>query len=390
MASFFFEDYQFPCELYNRETGDFTTPIRTLLDFAPHILQELPKSEKEQKPINSTAEDSWTKNFVPTSYLGSLLTSERTRAITEFVIRCGTEYMQRTSEKKYEEEKFKEFEREYKRERRRRRRENNRGWFFNRNQQESSSSESEDEEEMERERLKQKMKQEEKKKKKEQQKQAAKKDDSKEEKQVLGPSVTAETLAKSAAAASVLSLSLYSTYQASVKFSEVSFHNQLEMLMAQVQSILQSTEVWIEEHDKMQDKIPNRVRTDVIQLKQLLDLLVRLDPRSNKRLEATGWGVGAFGGLSALGGVALGSAAVATGGAALAIGGALVMISSKASGKSHLGARLLLENQVRERVASCQNSNKEREEVIREGMTVKKEQPEIGEKRYTASVSVLE
>jgi hypothetical protein len=43
---FFFEDYQFPTELYNRETGDFTTPIRTLLDFAPHILQELPKNEK--------------------------------------------------------------------------------------------------------------------------------------------------------------------------------------------------------------------------------------------------------------------------------------------------------------------------------------------------------
>lgn len=342
-----------------------------------------PDIKQEQKPINSTAEDSWTKNFVPTSYFGSLLTSERTRAITEFVIRCGTEYMQKTNEKKYEEEKFKEFEREYKRERRQRRRENNRGWFFNRSQQESSSSESEDEEELQRERMKQKMKQKMKQDGEKKQKQAAKSNDNKEDKQVLGPSITAETLAKSAAAASILSLSLYSTYQASVKFSEVSFHNQLEMLIAQVQSILQSTEVWIEEHDKMQDKIPNRVRTDVIQLKQLLDLLVRLDPRSNKKLEATGWGVGAFGGLSALGGFALGSTAVATGGAALAIGGALVMISSKASGKSQLGARLLLENQVRERVASCQNSIKEREKVIREEISMKKEEePEIGEKRY--------
>ncbi|KAK4515049.1 uncharacterized protein ATC70_002659 [Mucor velutinosus] len=378
MASFFFEDYQFPSELYNRETGDFTTPIRTLLDFAPHILQELPKNEKEQKPINSTAEDSWTRNFVPTSYFGSLLTSERTRAITEFVIRCGTEYMQKTNEKKYEQEKFKKFEREYKRERRRRRRENNRGWFFNRNQEESSSSESEDEEELQREKMKQKEKQDKEKK----QNQAAKNDDNTEKKQVLGPSVTAETLTKSAAAAGILSLSLYSTYQASVKFSEVSFHNQLEILIAQVQSILQSTDVWIEEHDKMQDKIPNRVRTDMIQLKQLLDLLERLDPRSHKKLEATGWGVGAFGGLSALGGFALGSTAVATGGAALAIGGALVMISSKASGKNQLGARLLLENQVRERVASCQNSSKEREKMIREEITVKKEEEhEIGEKR---------
>ncbi|EPB82052.1 hypothetical protein HMPREF1544_11217 [Mucor circinelloides 1006PhL] len=378
MASFFFEDYQFPSELYNRETGDFTTPIRTLLDFAPHILQELPKDEKEQKSINSSAEDSWTKNFVPTSYFGSLLTPERTKAITEFVIRCGTEYMQKTSEKKYEQERFKEFERQYKRERRRKRRENNRGWFFNRNEPVSSSSESEDEEEAERERMKQKMKQD-----KEKQKQAAKSDEKKEEKQVLGPSTTAQTLAKSAAAAGVLSLSLYSTYQASARFSEVSFHNQLEMLITQVQSILQSTEVWIEEHDKMHDKIPNRIRSDVIQLKQLLDLLVRLDPRSNKKLEATGWGVGAFGGLSALGGFALGSTAVATGGAALAIGGAIVMISSKASGKSQLGARLLLENQVRERVASCQNSMKERVKMIREEIAVKKEEGhvEIGEKR---------
>ncbi|GAN09671.1 hypothetical protein MAM1_0282c09202 [Mucor ambiguus] len=363
----------FPSELYNRETGDFTTPIRTLLDFAPHILQELPKNEKEQKPINSTAEDSWTKNFVPTSYFGSLLTSEKTRAITEFIIRCGTEYMQKTSEKKYEEEKFKEFERKYKRERRQRRRENNRGWFFNRNQQESSSSESEDDEEAERERMKRD--------KEKKQNQAAKKNGNKEQNQVLGPSTTTETLAKSAVAASVLSLSLYSTYQAGVRFSEVSFHNQLEMLIAQAQSIIQSAQVWIEEHDKMQDKIPNRVRTDVIQLQQLLDLLVRLDPRSNKKLEATGWGVGAFGGLSALGGFALGSTAVATGGAALAIGGAIVMISSKASGKSQLGARLLLENQVRERVASCQNSMKEREKMIREEITVKKEEPEIGQKR---------
>lgn len=315
---------------------------------------------------------------MPTSYLGSLLTSERTKTITEFIIRCGNEYMQKTNERKYEDEKFKEFEKQYKRERRRRRRENNRGWFFNRNEEESSSSESEDEEEQEK--MKQRMKENE-----EKQRKAAKKDDKKEEKQVVGPSTTAETLAKSAAAAGVLSLSLYSTYQASVKFNEVSFHNQLEILIAQVQNILQSTEVWIEEHDKMHDKIPNRVRTDVIQLKQLLDLLVRLDPRSNKKLEATGWGVGAFGGLSALGGVALGSTAVATGGAALAIGGAIVMISSKASGKSQLGARLLLENQVRERVASCQNSTKEREKIIREEIAIKKEKKddaEIGEKRY--------
>ncbi|KAI8647243.1 hypothetical protein BD408DRAFT_398939 [Parasitella parasitica] len=372
MASFFFEDYQFPSELYNRETGDFTTPIRTLLDFAPHILQELPKNEKEQKPIESTAEDSWTKNFAPTSYFGSLLTSERTRAITEFIIRCGNMYMEKTSKKKYEKERFEDFERQYRRERRRRRQENNQRWFFNRYQEESSSSESEDEE------LRQKMKDEMKNK---------RKTDLTEEKQVVGPSTTAETLAKSAAAAGVLSLSLYSTYQASVKFSEVSFHNQLEMLISQVQSILQSTEIWIEEHDKMQDAIPKQIRSDVVQLKQLLDLLVRLDPRSSKKLEATGWSVGAFGGLSALGGVAFGSTAIVTGGAALAIGGAIVMISSKASGKSQLGAQLLLENQVIERVALCQSAIKEREIIIRKEMTRKmRDSPEIEETRYPIEI----
>jgi hypothetical protein len=91
-----------------------------------------------------------------------------------------------------------------------------------------------------------------------------------------------------------------------------------------------------------------------------------LDPRSNKKVEAAGWGCGAVGGLSALAGMAMGSAAVATGGAALGLGGVIVMISAKAqsAGKSKLGARILLENQVREKVKECQKSAKEREKTI--------------------------
>lgn len=73
-----------------------------------------------------------------------------------------------------------------------------------------------------------------------------------------------------------------------------------------------------------------------------------------------------MGGLSAIGGFALGSAAVATGGAALAVGGVIAMVSAKAqsAGKGKLGARILLEGQVREKVRECQKNAKERERVI--------------------------
>lgn len=73
-----------------------------------------------------------------------------------------------------------------------------------------------------------------------------------------------------------------------------------------------------------------------------------------------------MGGLSALGGFALGSAAVATGGAALALGGVIAMVSAKAqsAGKGKLGTRILLESQVREKVKECQKNATERERVI--------------------------
>ncbi|KAI8368776.1 hypothetical protein BD560DRAFT_398684 [Blakeslea trispora] len=357
MASIFFEDYQFPCELYNRDTGDFSTPIRTLLDFAPHILQELPKKTKDQKPMNAPDEDSWTKNTTPKSYLGSLVTSERAHAIAEFMIRCGNEYLKTTEDKRIREEEYKQFEKR----RRQEQRQNKRGWFnFN-------STESEDDEEEEEKRLKEK----ERKLKEKEVKQRELVQKQKDDLKALAPNSTTGTIAKSAVAASILSLSLYSTYQASVKFSEVSFHNQLEILITQVESILQSTQIWIQEHDKLGDKIPTQIRSDVVQLKEIVDYIVRLDPRSNKKMEAAGWSCGALGGLSALGGFALGSATVATGGAALAIGGIVVMISSKAQSKSHLGARLLLENQIREKIAACQTSKAERARIMDQGFQQK-------------------
>ncbi|CAO3698878.1 hypothetical protein G6F70_008009 [Rhizopus microsporus] len=341
MASLFFKDYFFPSELYEKDSGSFTTPVQTLIDFAPHILQELPKKEKDQKPIKSSREDTWTKESVkarPKSYFRSLLTSDTSKTITEFVIRCGNEYLRQTSERN-QDNKYRNRHKEKKR----------RSTFWRQDDTSSSSEEEEEEEE----------------------KNKAKSNKDKEDKKKDDQLVTQKddknnTLVKSVAAAGFLSFSLYSTYKASAAFSEISFHNQLEILLSQVQAILQSTDIWIREHEKLGDKVPNQVRSDVAYLKELVDFIERLDPRSHKKMETAGWGCGALGGLSALGGIVVGSTAIATGGAALAIGGAIVMISSKAQGssKSTLGARLLLEGQVRDRVSILLKDKKERQRVI--------------------------
>ncbi|RCH85556.1 hypothetical protein CU097_001435 [Rhizopus azygosporus] len=338
MASLFFKDYLFPSELYEKDSGSFTTPVQTLIDFAPHILQELPKKEKDQKPIKSSKEDAWTKESVKAhskSYFRSLLTSDTSKTITEFVIRCGNEYLRQTSERD-QDNKYRNRHKEKKR----------RSTFW---RQDDTSSSSEEEEE------KSKAKS-----------NKDKKDKKKDDQLVTQKDDKNNTLAKSVAAAGFLSLSLYSTYKASAAFSEISFHNQLEILLSQVQAILQSTDIWIREHEKLGDKVPNQVRSDVAYLKELVDFIERLDSRSHKKMEAAGWGCGTLGGLSALGGIVVGSTAIATGGAALAIGGAVVMISSKAqaSSKSTLGARLLLEGQVRDRVSILLKDKEERQRVI--------------------------
>lgn len=86
-------------------------------------------------------------------------------------------------------------------------------------------------------------------------------------------------------------------------------------------------------------------------------------------------GFGALGGLSTLGALAWGSATVATGGAALAVGGTIVWLSSKAqaAGKSNLGARLLLENQVRDRLSLLNKDKEKRQHVIQNDFNKKQE-----------------
>jgi hypothetical protein len=63
----------------------------------------------------------------------------------------------------------------------------------------------------------------------------------------------------------------------------------LEILLAQVHAIIQSTQVWVQEHEKMNEKIPNQLRTDLGLIRDLVSHLERLDPRSNKKVEAAGW-----------------------------------------------------------------------------------------------------
>lgn len=81
--------------------------------------------------------------------------------------------------------------------------------------------------------------------------------------------------AKSAAAVGALTLSLYSTYKASAVYGDVTFHDQLELLLEHVHTILKSSKIWIEEHEKMGDPVPDCMRQDIKRLTQLVDHIQR-------------------------------------------------------------------------------------------------------------------
>ncbi|KAI9277366.1 hypothetical protein BY458DRAFT_472137 [Sporodiniella umbellata] len=327
MASIYFDDYEFPSELYDRHQGQFTTPVRTLVDFTPHILQELPKKDKDQKPIQSTLVDSWTEQWVNSkSYLHSFLSSDTAQSIASFALRVGNDYLKDKA----------------------------RSDFIQQNAPSKTDKE------------------------RNKKKEEEEKEDSKKDKEIVQQD---NTLVKTATVAGLLSVSLYSAYQAGMVFSDISFHNQLEILLSQVQSIILSTDIWIQEHDKMNHPVPNQIKSDLLCLKALVECIERLDPRSHQWLEAAGWGFGTLGGLSSIGGVILGSTMVATGGAALAVGGILAMLSSKTqvSGKSQLGARLLLEGQVRDKVAMLIKDNEKRKQVIHESLEHKQSKTEPSE-----------
>ncbi|KAF9943512.1 hypothetical protein BGZ70_005851, partial [Mortierella alpina] len=77
-----------------------------------------------------------------------------------------------------------------------------------------------------------------------------------------------------------LVMSMYAAHQASSTYSVVSFHDQLEVLMTQCQSVVQSTEAWISEQFL---EVPDQIREDLKSIKELMETIQRLDPRSEKK-----------------------------------------------------------------------------------------------------------
>lgn len=82
-------------------------------------------------------------------------------------------------------------------------------------------------------------------------------------------------LAMSAVGLSALTLSLYSTYKSSSVLGEVSFHNQLELLLTHVEAILQSTQIWIQERESLGNVVPDVVRRDVSNIQEIVELIYR-------------------------------------------------------------------------------------------------------------------
>lgn len=72
-----------------------------------------------------------------------------------------------------------------------------------------------------------------------------------------------------------VAMSLYSTYRVSQTWSEITFHDQLELLLDHVQAILRSVQVWIQEHESLGDPVPEMVRRDVVRIRQLVETLER-------------------------------------------------------------------------------------------------------------------
>ncbi|KAL1933902.1 hypothetical protein VTP01DRAFT_7992 [Rhizomucor pusillus] len=350
MATLFFEDYNFPGELYNRHTSDFSTPIRTLLDFTPHILQELPKNEKDQKPIHPKQDHS--AEFLDKKKKASSSSRSRSNHYSEylryaegfgrFLADCCIDYLAtRNARAAAQGERYDSIPRT---------RTNKRRRFYAHHTHVSTEDDSEDEEEQEKQ-------------------QKERKSNNSREKKEKGNSEANIVYAKSAAAVGALTLSLYSTYKASAVYGDVTFHDQLELLLEHVQTVLKSSEIWIEEHEKMGDPVPSNMRLDINRLNQLVDHIQRLDPRYEKKLEVTGWSLGAIGGLSALGGIAVGSAAFMSGGAVIAVGGVMVLITSKArySSKSTTAARILLESKVRQLLQEFTQAAPARQQMIQQG-----------------------
>ncbi|KAF9433550.1 hypothetical protein BGZ76_009296 [Entomortierella beljakovae] len=142
-----------------------------------------------------------------------------------------------------------------------------------------------------------------------------------------------------------LAMSLYSAHKASATYSVVNFHDQLEELIRQCHGVIQSTEAWISEQFL---DIPDQVKDDLKMIKELMDTIQRLDPRSEKKAEAVAWSVSAVGSLGAVGGAVIGSMTAMASGGTVVLGCALFGLINRAkfNGPEYKGAKTTLEMRV--------------------------------------------
>ncbi|KAG0207180.1 hypothetical protein BGX28_001518 [Mortierella sp. GBA30] len=155
-------------------------------------------------------------------------------------------------------------------------------------------------------------------------------------------SIATNPVALASVGVASLVMTLYSAHRASSTYSVVSFHDQLEVLMAQCQSVIQSTEAWISEQFL---EVPEQIREDLKMIKELMETIQRLDPRSEKKAEAVAWSMSAVGSLGAVGGAFIGSMTAMASGGTVVVGCALYGIISRAryNGPEYSTARIMME-----------------------------------------------
>ncbi|KAF9539154.1 hypothetical protein EC957_005765 [Mortierella hygrophila] len=139
-----------------------------------------------------------------------------------------------------------------------------------------------------------------------------------------------------------LVMSLYAAHQASSTYSVVRFHDQLELLIEQCEGVIQSTEAWMSEQFL---EVPDQIRQDLKMLKDLIETIQRLDPRSEKKAETVAWSMSAVGSIGAVGGAVLGSMTAMASGGTLVVGCALYGIINRArfTGPEYNAAKSMME-----------------------------------------------
>ncbi|KAF8947866.1 hypothetical protein BGZ47_007534 [Haplosporangium gracile] len=153
---------------------------------------------------------------------------------------------------------------------------------------------------------------------------------------------TANAMLMATVGVASLVMSLYATHKASSTYSVVRFHDQLELLIEQCEGVIQSTEAWMSEQFL---EVPDQIRQDLKMLKELIETIQRLDPRSEKKAETVAWSMSAVGSIGAVGGAVLGSMTAMASGGTLVVGCALYGIINRArfTGPEYNAAKSMME-----------------------------------------------